>query len=119
MIERPDRLVSSSRAPSAQTARLERFQAKWMPVRVKKTRQNKKIELRSDSIGTEKALVRCELAKQFTHPVDHDPRRGIALEMVLDKEPHVTALREERRAQVSIGQQVAAHMFRQYADRRM
>jgi hypothetical protein len=27
-----------------------------MPVRVKKTRQNKKIEPRSDSIGTEKAL---------------------------------------------------------------
>src|SRR5438128_11855139 len=36
---------------------LERFQAKWIPVRVKKTRQNKKIEPRSDSIGTEKALV--------------------------------------------------------------
>jgi hypothetical protein len=28
-----------------------------MPVRVKKTRQNKKIEPRSDAIGTEKALV--------------------------------------------------------------
>jgi len=37
--------------------RLERFQAKWIPVRVKKTRQNKKIELRSDLIGTEKALM--------------------------------------------------------------
>ena len=36
---------------------LERFRAKWMPVRVKKTRQNKKIEPRSDSIGTEKALA--------------------------------------------------------------
>jgi poly(3-hydroxybutyrate) depolymerase len=35
---------------------LERFPAKWIPVRVKKTRQNKKLELRSDSIGTEKAL---------------------------------------------------------------
>src|SRR4051812_848256 len=35
----------------------ERFQAKWLPVRVKKTRQNKKIEPRSDSIGTEKALA--------------------------------------------------------------
>jgi N-acetylmuramoyl-L-alanine amidase len=34
---------------------LERFQAKWIPVRVKKTRQNKKIEPGSDSIGTEKA----------------------------------------------------------------
>jgi uncharacterized protein YecT (DUF1311 family) len=29
-----------------------------MPVRVKKTRQNKKLEPRSDSIGTEKALAR-------------------------------------------------------------
>jgi hypothetical protein len=35
---------------------LERFPAKWAPVRVKKTRQNKKLEPRSDSIGTEKAL---------------------------------------------------------------
>jgi hypothetical protein len=26
-------------------ASLERFQAKWIPVRVKKTRQNKKMEL--------------------------------------------------------------------------
>jgi hypothetical protein len=34
---------------------LERFRAKWMPVRVKKTRQNKKLEPHSDSIGMEKA----------------------------------------------------------------
>ncbi|MEY9516131.1 hypothetical protein ABIF16_006862 [Bradyrhizobium elkanii] len=34
--------------------RLERFRAKWIPVRVKKTRQNKNLERRSDSIGTEK-----------------------------------------------------------------
>ena len=33
------------------------FQAKWIPFRVKKTRQIKNLELRSDSIGTEKALV--------------------------------------------------------------
>ena len=36
---------------------LERFPAKWVPVRVKKTRQNKKREPRSNSIGTAKALV--------------------------------------------------------------
>src|SRR6195256_6082813 len=36
---------------------LERFQAKWKPVRVKKTRQNKNLEPRFDSIETEKALV--------------------------------------------------------------
>jgi hypothetical protein len=34
---------------------LERFRAKWIPVRVKETRQNKNLEPRSDSIGTEKA----------------------------------------------------------------
>src|SRR5438477_6888985 len=52
---------------------LERFQAKacpgldpgWIPVRVKKTRQNKKIEPRSDSIGTEKALVGGLRAQRF------------------------------------------------------
>jgi hypothetical protein len=36
---------------------LERFPAKWRPVRVKKTRQIKNLEPRSDSIGTEKALA--------------------------------------------------------------
>jgi hypothetical protein len=35
---------------------LERFRAKWTPVRVKKTRQNKRLELGSDSIRTDKAL---------------------------------------------------------------
>ena len=34
---------------------LERFQAKWKPVRVKKTRQVKNLEPRFDSIETEKA----------------------------------------------------------------
>jgi len=34
---------------------LERFQAKWRPVRVKKTRQIKNLEPRFDSIETEKA----------------------------------------------------------------
>ena len=34
----------------------ERFRAKWTPVRVKKTRQIKNLELRFDSIETEKAL---------------------------------------------------------------
>jgi len=36
---------------------LERFRAKWIPVRVKKTRQNNNLELRSDSIRTDYALV--------------------------------------------------------------
>jgi hypothetical protein len=34
----------------------ERFRAKWIPVRVKKTRQNKRLEPGSDSIRTDKAL---------------------------------------------------------------
>jgi hypothetical protein len=37
---------------------LERFPAKWIPVRVKKTRQTKKLESRSDSIGTERGFSR-------------------------------------------------------------
>jgi len=37
-------------------ALLERFPANWTPVRAKKTRQNKNLEPRSDSVGTEKAL---------------------------------------------------------------
>jgi hypothetical protein len=36
---------------------LERFQAKWGPVRVKKTRQIKNLEPRFDSIETEMALI--------------------------------------------------------------
>src|ERR1700754_1738012 len=50
-----------NRHPSELAARpprdiLERFQAKWIPVRVKKTRQIKNLEPRFDSIETEKAL---------------------------------------------------------------
>src|SRR3954452_2303700 len=36
--------------------RLERLRAKWLPVRVKKTRQNKNLEPSSDSTITGKAL---------------------------------------------------------------
>jgi hypothetical protein len=36
---------------------LERFRAKWVPVRIKKTRQNKNLEPGSDSIRTGNALV--------------------------------------------------------------
>ena len=44
------------RAGMGSGALLERFRAKWIPVRVKKMRQNKNLEPRSDSIGTEMAL---------------------------------------------------------------
>jgi hypothetical protein len=50
---------------------IERFRAKWTPVRVKKTRQIKNPELRFDSIETEKALG--ELVRKtigFTDPID-------------------------------------------------
>jgi len=41
---------------ASQTTILERFPAKWIPVRVRKTSQIENESLRSDSIGTEKAL---------------------------------------------------------------
>src|ERR1700754_47813 len=50
---------------------LERFQAKWTPVRVKKTRQIKNLEPRFDSIETEKAL-----GSREGEPAErHDERR--------------------------------------------
>jgi hypothetical protein len=45
--------------------KLERFQAKWKPVRVNKARQIKNLEPRFDSIETEKAFGRIELQKPF------------------------------------------------------
>jgi hypothetical protein len=45
------------RQDSQDDAELKRFQAKWAPVRVKKTRQIKNLEPRFDSIETEEALV--------------------------------------------------------------
>jgi hypothetical protein len=50
----PSRRLNSKRLARAW---LERFPAKWTPVRVEKTRQIKNLEPRSDSIGTETALV--------------------------------------------------------------
>jgi len=49
---------------------LARFQAKWRPVRVKKTRQIKNLEPRFDSIETEKAL-----ARQMTYERVDDAQR--------------------------------------------
>src|SRR5216684_1932837 len=45
------------RRPATHRRLPERFQAKWKPVRVEKTRQIKNLEPRFDSIETEKALV--------------------------------------------------------------
>jgi hypothetical protein len=44
---------------------LERFQAKWRPVRVKKTRQTRNLELRFDFIETENALERIDSNEAF------------------------------------------------------
>jgi hypothetical protein len=44
-------------APGDARDYLERFRAKWISVRVTKTRQNRNSEPRSDSIGTEKAAM--------------------------------------------------------------
>ena len=50
--------MDERREPVAQKDPPERFQAKWRPVRVKKTRQIKNLEPRFDSIETEKALAK-------------------------------------------------------------
>src|ERR1700726_5321605 len=51
-----DRSPPFSQQRTLSGRRLERFRAKWIPVRVKKTRQNKRLEPGSDSIRTDKAL---------------------------------------------------------------
>jgi hypothetical protein len=45
---------AGERSPEDSTIDPKRFQAKWIAVRVKKTRQNKKLEPGSDSIRTER-----------------------------------------------------------------
>jgi hypothetical protein len=59
---------------------LEHFQAKRIPVRVKKMRQNKNLGPRSDSIGTEKALARIPFG--WNHPNDENTRHFNELEHV-------------------------------------
>src|SRR5258706_15014791 len=65
-------------SPAQSVAELERFRAKWTPVRVKKTRQKQKLEPGSDSIRTDqapagirraRALRRKYRAQQKRHPV--------------------------------------------------
>src|SRR5712691_13076205 len=55
---------------------LKRFQAKWKPVRIKKTRQIRKLEPRFDSIETEKALDREALSRVGRDPLRLARRRG-------------------------------------------
>src|ERR1700709_1352289 len=75
---------------------LERFQAKWRPVRVKKTRQIKNPEPRFDSIETEKALARAMLARVADHvgmgcAPDVALRLGQANEFLDDPQPRAIA----------------------------
>jgi hypothetical protein len=49
--------MTAIRPDVTMAAALERFQAKWKPVRVKKMRQIKNLEPRFDSIETEKAHI--------------------------------------------------------------
>jgi hypothetical protein len=54
---RPDRLCDTSSDQSVPVKACPGRDPGWIPVRVEKTRQIKNKSLRSDSIGTEKALV--------------------------------------------------------------
>jgi two-component sensor histidine kinase len=65
--------ISSERRNSEEQL-LERFQAKWKPVRVKKTRQIKNLEPRFDSIEAEKALV-----GELTHRMNNEFAAAIAV----------------------------------------
>ena len=66
-VERKRGNADAPRSPNSDVDAIERFPAKWKPVRVKKTRQIKNLEPRSDSIGTETALE--------DWPVDHTNRK--------------------------------------------
>jgi DNA-binding transcriptional MerR regulator len=58
-IEFYDEWMADGQRPAVEPhRRLERFRAKWRPVRVEKTHQHKKSELGSDAIRTEKALAK-------------------------------------------------------------
>jgi len=56
--------MTAIRPDVTMAAALERFQAKWKPVRVKKMRQIKNLEPRFDSIETEKALAAHAILQQ-------------------------------------------------------
>ena len=61
---------------------LERFRAKWKPVRVKKTRQINNLEPRFDSIETEKALV-----QKNCRSCGRPPRAAVAYSIARNRPP--------------------------------
>ena len=69
--------------------RLERFQAKWRPVRVKKTRQIKNLKPRFDSIETEKALaIKLGATRCLRKPFRPATLLGVIDECLSESEPH-------------------------------
>jgi hypothetical protein len=60
----PASIFSNKTASTFAGDALERFQAKWVPVGVKKTRNDKDLEPRSDAIRSEKALAAYVLRKR-------------------------------------------------------
>jgi hypothetical protein len=78
---------------------LKRFQAKWIPVRVKKTRQIKNLEPRFDSIETEKALA-CVIVRAASGYTE--VAIGLALIGIAAVAPDVSAGRVLRRPAMAI-----------------
>jgi hypothetical protein len=58
-LNQQERTIFRQTAHTLANHALERFRAKLLPVRVKKTHQIKNLEPRFDSIETEKALAHC------------------------------------------------------------
>jgi hypothetical protein len=62
------------------------FQAKWIPVRVKKMRSNNELERRSDAIGSENALTfQKERRPMTTDP--SDPKNETAAHLMTADQP--------------------------------
>src|SRR5579859_2811558 len=56
-------------------------------------------------------------SKAIADPVDHEPRRRVALQMVLHQEPQLATALQLGQPQPAIGEQIAAQIVRQDADR--
>src|SRR6266480_7312831 len=86
-------------------------QAKYRRGLESRSHRTVEVETRLQRASTDREFI-----EQFAHPVDHGASGGIALEMILNEQPYLDALRQQGRTKPPIGQQRAAGMFRQYAD---
>jgi len=90
--------------------RLKGFPAKWMPVRVKKTRKNKKLEPRSNSIGSEQAFAgyrKCVSRKhRLAEPPARQNRQG-KTPLAVRREKVALMLRHDQRRRATITQKGA------------